>query len=318
MEKSYFSVYTVPMIQKYTYRRLTWIDLEAPTSDEVAKVINDYHLHPLVGEELLNKSLKPKVDFYDDYIYLILHIPVRTKVNDHYVVTDKEVDFVIGKEFIITTKYDTVEPLHNFSKMFEVNSVLDKSGIGEHAGFIFYHMLKRLYKNVSHELDSIRAGLVEVEKNIFLGKERLMVEELSYLSRELIDFKQTTRMHKDVLQNFQTVAVQFFGSDFAYYGADLISEYTKIYDAIVANRELVTDLRDTNDSLLNTKQNEAIKTLTMLAFSTFPLTLIAAIFAMDTDHKPIVGSAYDFEIIVGLMILILASIFAFFKNKKWL
>jgi Mg2+ and Co2+ transporter CorA len=150
MEKSLCSVYTVYMIQKYTYKRLTWIDLESPSSDEVAKVMSEYKLHPLVAEELLQKSLKPKVDFYNDYIFLILHIPVRTKD----AVKDQEVDFVIGKEFIITTKYDTVEPLHNFSKMFEVNSILDKSGIGEHAGFIFFHMLKKLYKNMSHELNA--------------------------------------------------------------------------------------------------------------------------------------------------------------------
>lgn len=318
MEKSCSSLYTVCMIQKYTYRRLTWVDLENPTSDEVARIISEYRLHPLVGEELLGKSLKPKVDFYNDYIYLILHIPTRTKTGDHYVVSDKEVDFIISKDFIITTKYDTVEPLHNFSKMFEVNSVLDKSGIGEHAGFIFYHMLKRLYKNVSQDLDGVRARLFDVEKNIFVGKERLMVEELSHISRELIDFKQTTRMHKGVLQNFQTIAEQYFGSDFAYYAGDLLSEYEKIHDSVVSNKELVTDLRDTNDSLLNTKQNEAIKTLTMLAFATFPLTLIATIFAMDTGHKPIVGSAYDFEIIVGLMIAILIGILGFFKYKKWL
>jgi magnesium transporter len=302
------------MIQKYTYKRLTWIDLESPTSDEVAKVMNDYKLHPLVAEELLQKSLKPKVDFYNDYIYLILHIPVRTK-NE---VKDQEVDFIIGKEFIITTKYDTVEPLHNFSKMFEVNSILDKSGIGEHAGFIFYHMIKRLYKNMAHELDAIRGQLIQAEKHIFAGNEKNMVRELSNLSRELIDFKQSTRMHHSILEDFATVSRGFFGESFEYYTEDIQSEFTKVHDMMLNNKELVTDLRDTNDSLLSTKQNEAIKTLTMLAFATFPLTLIASIFALDTTHKPIVGMTYDFEIIIGIMLIVLIGIFSYFKYKKWL
>ena len=55
----------------------------------------------------------------EGYIYLVLHIPLRSKVGEKYVVVEKEIDFVIGKEFIITTKYDTIEPLHNFSKVFE-------------------------------------------------------------------------------------------------------------------------------------------------------------------------------------------------------
>ena len=298
------------MIQKYTYKRLTWIDLESPTSDEVAKIMSEYKLHPLVAEELLQKSLKPKVDFYNDYIYLILHIPVHKK--------DQEIDFVIGKDFIITTKYDSVEPLHNFSKMFEVNSILDKSSIGEHAGFIFYHMLKRLYKNMEHELEAIRGQLIGTEKRIFEGEEKHMVQVISNLSRELIDFKQSTRMHKNVLEDFATVSRGFFGESFEYYSEDLQSEFAKVHDMIENNKELVSDLRDTNDSLLSTKQNEAIKTLTMLAFATFPLTLIAAIFTMETSHKPIIGSAYDFEIVVGIMLVVLIAIFSFFKYKKWL
>lgn len=314
MEKSLCSVYTVYMIQKYTYKRLTWIDLESPSSDEVAKVMSEYKLHPLVAEELLQKSLKPKVDFYNDYIFLILHIPVRTKD----AVKDQEVDFVIGKEFIITTKYDTVEPLHNFSKMFEVNSILDKSGIGEHAGFIFFHMLKKLYKNMSHELDAIRGQLIDAEKHIFAGEEKKMVEVISRLSRELIDFRQTTRMHASVLEDFATVSRGFFGEGFEYYTEDLKTEFTKVHDMIANNKELVVDLRETNDSLLSTKQNETMKTLTIMAFVTFPLALITDIFSMHTSHAPFLGSPYDFEIILSIMCLACIGMFGIFKYKKWL
>jgi magnesium transporter len=145
-----------------------------------------------------------------------------------------------------------------------------------------------------------------------------MVHTISTISRELINFKQTLRTHKEVLESFTMASKELFGDNFDYYVSDLQSEYHKIYEVVNNARELVTDLRDTNDSLLETKQSEVMKTFTVLAFVTFPLTLIATIFLIPTTHTPILGYAYDFEIIIGLMILAVAGMFAFFKHKKWL
>ncbi|MBI5126689.1 MAG: magnesium transporter CorA family protein [Candidatus Taylorbacteria bacterium] len=306
------------MLHTYTYKRLTWIDLEAPTTDEVAKVMNDYRLHPLVAEELVNPTLKPKVDFYKDYIYVVLRFPFRKRNLHSYVAVDKEVDFVISKDFIITTHYDTVEPLHNFSKMFEVNSIVDKGGMGEHAGYVFYYMLKHIYKNMLSELDSIKTALGDAEELVFTGREKEMVRTISELSRELINFRQSARAHKDVLESFAIASKELFGENFSYYVSDLQSEYMKTYEVINNSRELVNDLRETNDSLLSTKQNETMKTLTIMAFITFPLSLITDIFSIPTEHTPIIGYLFDFEIILGIMVLFTIGMFFFFKYKKWL
>ena len=77
---------------------------------------------------------------------------------------EQEIDFVIGRNFLITTRYDTVDPLHKFSKLFEVNSILGKSEIGEHAGFLFFYMLKNLYHAVEHEVEYVRHNLRAVEE----------------------------------------------------------------------------------------------------------------------------------------------------------
>lgn len=306
------------MLHTYTYKRLSWIDLESPTTDEVAKIMHDYRLHPLVAEELVNPTLKPKVDFYKDYIYVVLRFPFRKRNLDSYIVVDKEVDFVISKDFIITAHYDVIEPLHNFSKMFEVNSIVDKGGMGEHAGYVFYYMLKHIYKNILTELDSIRTTLKETEDHIFAGNEKEMVRRISDISRELINFKQTARTHKDVLESFALASKELYGENFSYYVSDLQSEYMKMYEVINNSRELVNDLRETNDSLLSTKTNETMKTLTIMAFLVFPLSLLANIFSMQTKNTPIIGSTFDFEIIVGIMLLATAGMFFVFKYRKWL
>jgi magnesium transporter len=305
------------MIKRQTYRDLIWVNLESPTADEIRTVMQEFDLHPIVGEELLINTSKPKVDLYKNYIYLILHFPTLSR-NEKESHTGKEIDFVVGKNFIITTAYDTVEPLHNFSKIFEVNAILDKSEIGEHAGFIFYYMIKKLYRSMGQELDHIQASLHKIEGHIFNGESRKMVKDLSEIGHDLLDFKQAAKSHGEVLESFAVTGEKFFGSDFSYYLNDIISEYRKTYNAIENNRDFLTELRDTNNSLVSTQQNEVVKKFTVLAFLTLPLSLIASIFTIPTTHTPVVGNFGDFWIILATMIAVSICMFSYFKYKDWI
>jgi magnesium transporter len=306
------------MITTYTYKDLSWFDVESPSQDDVYTLIKKHKLHPLVGEELLSPTRKSRVDFYKDYLFLVLHVPIRTKSAGKYIVVEKEVDFVIGKKFIITSRNEVVEPLHSFSRFFETNSIIDKSGMGDHAGLIFYHMLKGIYRHMSEDLENIKDSLSDSEEHIFLGHERMIVEVLSELSRELIDFKQTSRLHREVLDSFINNPETIFDKSFNHYLEDLRSEYTSIHEQILNNRELLNDLRDTNDSLLSTKQNENTKLFSILAFVTFPIMVMLALFTLPSENTPIIGNAFDWQIILSIVIIAALSMFYFFKKKGWL
>lgn len=302
------------MLTKYTHKNVVWIDLENPTKEEVHKVMREYSIHPTVAEELLMPSMKPKVDLYKNYIYLILHFPAFR--HTHNSQQNQEVDFIIGKDFIITTRYDTVDPLHKFSKIFETNSILDKSDIGTHAGFVFFFMIKKLYKSLEHELEYINDALETIEDNIFKGREKEMVISLSIVSRDLLNFKQAMHAHKEVLDSFDEVGIEFFGKDFSHHIKSIISEYYKVNSMIGIHNDSLSELRQTNDSLLTTKQNEVMKTLTIMALITFPLSLIASIFSMNTKAIPIIGNPNDFWIVMGIMFALTLTVFIYFKIKK--
>ncbi len=304
------------MVNKQEHNGLVWIDLENPTREEIREIMETYSVDPLVGEELLSPTLKPKVDLYPDYIYLILHFPAFR--HSHGAKSEQEVDFIIGKKFLITTRYDTVDPLHKFSKVFEVNSILDRSDIGKHAGFIFFYMIRKLYKSIGHELDFVSDALSAVENRVFSGNEKEMVFEISKFSRELLHFKRALSSHREVLESFSVAARNFFGEDFSYHTKDIIGAYFRVSEMIAGNIEFLRELRETNNSLLSTKQNETMRVLAIVSFVTFPLTLVAATFSMDAIHTPIVGNPYDFWIIVGIMLAVAFSFLLFFKSRKWL
>jgi magnesium transporter len=98
----------------------------------------------------------------------------------------------------------------------------------------------------------------------------------------------------------------------------ITSEYVKVQSTLEGTREYLQEIRKTNDSLLTTKQNEIMKTLTIMAFVTFPLTVITGTFGMNTTHTPILGLHGDFWIVIGIMITMTSSFFIYFIWKKWL
>ena len=304
------------MIQKYKTSSLVWIDLNSPTNEEIRQIASEYRIHPLVTHELAIPTLRAKVDLYDDLIYLILHFPSNRKDID--TINDQEVDFVIGKDFIITTRYGEVDALISFSKTFEVESILEKGSMGKHAGFIFFAMITRIYDDLLHRIEGLKEDAAVIESEIFKKKEKEMVIKISEVSRQLLDFKRATSLHCEVLRSFEVAGEKFFGNDFRFYLRSIMGTCYKLESAIKNTMEYLGELRETNNSMLSTKQNEIMKVLTIMAFVTFPLSLIAAIFGMNTKTLPIVGTQNDFWIIIGIMIALAPSFFIFFKYKKWL
>ncbi|MDP2648707.1 MAG: CorA family divalent cation transporter [bacterium] len=303
------------MRSRYEHNGLVWIDLESPSREEVQDIINEFGIQPLVAEELLLPTTKPRVEITSDYMYLVLHFPA---LRHSHKTKEQEIDFIIGQRYLITTRYDTIDPIHKFSKIFEVNSILDKSNVGEHAGYLFFYMLKKLYKAVEHEVEYVRHDLAVIEDSIFMGYEVDMVAAISRSARDLLNLRQTIEPHRETLRELEASGPQFFGHGFHPYLKALSNEYYRVHNHISRHTESLHELRETNNSLLSTKQNEAMRILTIMAFVTFPLSLIASIFGMNTSWLPIVGRPGDFWYVTAIMAVAALSMFIFFKRKKWL
>lgn len=307
--------YDEGMLNRHIHQSVTWIDLESPTQEEIRALMDEFGIDTMIAEELLLPSSKPRVELTERYMYLVLHFPALRHTHK---TREQEIDIVLGKDFIITTRYEMIDPLHTFSKVFEVNSLLDKSHIGEHAGFILFYMLKRLYRSVEHELDSVRQNLAAIEEHIFSGDEVAMVSAISESARALLNIRQTIEPHREVLREFETAAPHLFGPEYAPFARSASDEYYRVHNHVMRLTESVHELRETNNSLLSTKQNETMRVLTIMALFTFPLSLIATTFAIDAPSTPVIHDQNGFWLVVGIMIAAGASMFVYFRHKGWL
>ena len=306
--------YTYNMINRRTLGGITWIDLESPTQHEIRPLLEEFRISAPVAEELLLPTVRPRMEMHPHFIYVILHFPALRHAHKE---REQELDFVVGKDFIITARYDTIDSLHKFSKVFEVNSVLEAGFETSHGGHIFYFMLKKMYKAVEHEISAVHDALLMIEQHVFDGREREMVAAISRAGRDILDLRQSIEPHRDVLRDVESQAPQIFGADFAPYLKNLSHEYYRVHNHIMSHMESMHELRETNNSLLTTKQNEIIKVLTVMAFITFPLSVIVGLFGMNL-HSPLSNSSYGFEIVLAIMAILTFLMFTYFKRKRWL
>lgn len=303
------------MLMRHEERDLTWLDMIAPTPAEVRALMAEFDIAPNVAQELLSASYKSKVERQEGAVYVILHFPtLRAGLNRR---PEQEIDFIIGKKFLITARYENIDPLHTFARAFEANALLGRNH-ATHGGHLFASMAQNLYRSLIEECDLMRNRLEEIETRIFKGDERRMVFELSRLARALYDFSRALGPHKEMLSSLEPVAARLWGQEFAYYLREVEGMRGRVEHELMSLRDSLNELRATNDSLLNTKQNEIMKTLTVLAFVFLPLSFIASLFGMNTIHDPVIGSAFDFWVILAGMVLIATGCFVYFRHKEWL
>ena len=305
------------MITKKTFKGIPYLDVYNPTSDEVKEIMRDYHLDPGVAEEILSPSLKPRVERYSDYFYMILHFPAFKQShadNSH----SQEIDFIISKKFFITVRYDVNESIERFVKKIDVDSITSKVEIGHPSLFLFFNLTERLYNASMFELQSAETDLKEIEDKVFAGQEKDMVFALSRFGRNMLEFRQTITSHKDVLKSLEKSWRSVFGDIYTHHIDRMMASYFKVKNTHNMVKDTMQEVRLTNDSLLTTKQNETMKVFTILAFVTFPLTLVAGLFGMNTKDTPFLGAENDFWIILGSMGLVTLVMFLYFRWKRWL
>lgn len=317
MWSNLYSDIIIKMINTYKHNGETWVDIHSATSEEIKKVMDEYEIHPFVAKEISSKTPKPRIEFHENYLYCILHFPTwkLNKSEDR----KQEIDFIIGKNFLITTRYDHINSLHNFSKNIEVNEILSKDkNSGSNGQVIFLSLLRELYAGLFEELDHLEDLTENITSKIFHGKEKEMVVSISEVTRTLINFEKVTNLHHEILEALKIKGGELFGNDFTKEMDMIIVSFQKINSTVRFNLEMLRELRNTNNSLLTSKQNEIVKQLTVMGFVILPLNLIAWVFAMRVEGLPFIDNPNGFLIVAVLMLTSATVALTYAKHKGWM
>jgi magnesium transporter len=291
--------------------------MESPTRQELQDVMTEFGIDARIEEEIISPTPYPLVVTSERYLYLILHFPTTDPRGG---AKNQEIDFIVGKNFMITARYEVIDSIHNLHKVFEAEELLGLPDTQVDAEGLLERVLRHLYAALGEETEQIARMLERIENDVFDGKERETVLNISRVSRVLLRFDTTLARHGDSLSAFlhELTEPKFFGKDFREHIVHVEAERAHVAALVASYRAVATELRDTNDSLLSTKQNDIVTRLTIMAFATFPLTVITGLFGMNTASVPFINSPYAFYIVLGIMALSVLLFVTYFRFRKWL
>lgn len=309
------------MITRHAHNGITWVDMESPTRQELQDVVTEFEIDARIEEEIISPTPYPLVVEAPHYLYLILHFPTT---DPHGGAKSQEIDFIIGKHFLITCRYEVISTIHNLHKVFESEELLGmhvvKKDERPNAGDLIERILRQLYAAISEEAEQFARMLERIEEDIFSGKERDAVFNISLVGRVLLRFDTTLARHQEPLHALlsELATPGFFGKPFVEHIAHIEAEHDHAASIVASYRAVAAELRNTNDSLLSTSQNEIIKRLTLMTFAAFPLTVITGLFGMNTNTIPFIESPHAFWIILAIMAVTVVLFLSYFKIRKWL
>lgn len=296
---------------------LTWVNIVNAAKNEIDYLRKNYKfdLVHLKAAAASTSFQRPMIFRGTNYLCLVLHFPL---FKDGRIIS-AEVDFFVGHEFLITVNNNNLRALSSFfnSGKKSPDSLLAYSL--ESSAILLYEILGHLIDGCYQLIDENSLKINEIEELIFSGQQTEAVKRVLTLRRNIVNIRKIMQNHKNILQKLLEMESSLVEKTaIQKYYADLIEHSKRIWEMLDNQKEMVEVLSNTNQSLLNDRMTDIMKTLTIFSVIVFPLTLFAAIFGMKTKDMPLVDHPYGFWIIIGIMFIGCLTMLGFFKSKKWL
>lgn len=300
-------------IHKLQKNNFTWINVTKPVKAALDQVGRQFNLRPEDVEACLPPLQRPKLIPGPNYLFMILLFPVFNRKTKE--IESTEVDFFIGKDFLITVHDNSLIPMRIIFEELEKS----KNANAFSTGKILTEVLDSLFKYCYPILIHISQDIDNVEKRVFEIHNQKVTFEIMRLKTNVVEFKSNTALHNYVINKLISLGPNYFNGKRTYDRLNGLIEDTKEIRASLDNySETIYAIFDTHQSLINLRANQIMKNLQIFAVIVFPLTLLAAIFGMNTlGSMPFHSHPYGFWIIAAIMLCGTFAMLLFFKWRKW-
>jgi magnesium transporter len=292
---------------------LRWINIERPRQVDLAWLQERHEFHPLDYEDVISRNQRPKVDAYDDYLFIVLHFPRYDKQVGR--LNAAELDIFVGPDYLITLPNEQLQPVEYLFERCRTSEELRESLFSRGAGYLLYKIVDDCVDSQFPMLRKIGNKLERIEQEIFEGNSAEVVRDISNVKQEIINFRKVVRPQRAAFRDLETNGARFMAEDLYY--EDITDASERVWDMLENYKEVVEALEDTNESALAHRTNETFRVLTAISVIVLPLTLVASIWGMNVG-VPGEQDMTAFWAIIGFMVVLLGGMIAYFRRRGWL
>jgi len=290
---------------------LIWLDIENPNKDTMQFLGDHFSFHPLDIEDCLSVIERPKLDEYDDYFFLVLHIPVFVKQTRRLM--PFTVNIFIGNNFIVTVHQGPCKPIQTtYDHIAEDQTILEKG-----SGYLLHRILDALIDYNFPILNKIYRNIQNVEDDIFKESSTKNVRTILLIRTNILIFRNIIFPQRKLLKTLEIKDMDFLIEALEVYFSDLVDHIEKIWDTLENYKELVEGVHEAHQSLLSNKINDIMRILTIFSVVILPLTLISGVYGMNIG-LPLMSLPWAFFIILATMLIISIGMLIYFKFKDWI
>ncbi|MFQ4139271.1 magnesium/cobalt transporter CorA [Nodosilinea sp. PGN35] len=301
-------------------QNVNWIDARGlGTETTLVEMSQTLGFHPLMLEDIVNVPHRPKIDFYDDKILVIMQM-VRPKATGSGVASE-QVSFVLGQQFLATfqeePEWDSFDPVRD--RIRRGTGIIRRQG----SDYLAYALLDTIVDSFFPVLEVIGETLEELEEEVVANPTSRTIEKIHRMRRALMKLRRYIWPQRSVINSLIRDSDELISQEVRVYLQDVYDHIVQVVDIIENYREIASSLMDVYLSSINNRMNEVMKLLTVISSIFIPLTFIAGIYGMNFDtedspfNMPELEWYWGYVICLAVMAIIAALQIYFFWKRGW-
>jgi len=281
--------------------------------DVIEKIGTHFGLNTLVLEDILNTDQRPKLEDFENYIYVVMKmLSFDEEVNK---ITTEQVSFILAPKLVLSFQErigDTFDPVRERLRT-------SKGRIRKmDADYLAYALIDSIVDNYFIILEKIGDKIDSIEEELVTDPTPDTLQMIHELKRELITLKRSIWPLREILSRLGSMESMLIMESTKVYLRDVHDHIIQIIDTIETYKEMLSGMLDIYLSSLSNKMNEVMKVLTLVATIFIPLTFIAGVYGMNFQHMPELAWKWSYPVVWIVMISVSMSMVLYFKRMKWL
>ena len=291
---------------------VTWINVVGIHDNEQVKEIGAlFDLHPLVVEDILNTKHRPKIEDFDDYIFVI----TKMLRYENEKLVNEQVSIIFGEKFVLTfqeEKLDTFE--HIRQRIRKKKGRIYRSG----SDYLAYLLIDAIVENYVLITERTGEKIEDMEDEISDSDSEGLTESMTELKRELNYLRRIIRPTSEFILQINSLDSELIDDDTKPFFKDLLDISVRSNESVETCRDMLSDNLQIYNLDAANRFNEILKLLTVFSALFIPLSFIAAVYGMNFDNMPELRGRYSYFIVWGVMIAIASVMIIYFKRRKWI
>jgi magnesium transporter len=292
---------------------ISWINVEGLHQIKVIETLGQgFGLHPLVLEDILNTDQRPKVEIYDDYLFIVVKMLLYD--TEHEGVRTEQVSFVLGKNFVISFQEWHGDVFDGVRERLRSGRRIRFLG----SDYLAYALVDAIVDSHFSILEKIGDEIEDLEDELLLDPSPESLNQIHRLRREMILLRKSVWPLRELVSELGREETPIISRETAVFLRDVYDHCIQVIDTVETFRDLLGGMLDLYMSNVSNRMNEVMKVLTLIATIFIPLTFIAGVYGMNFEYMPELAWRWAYPAVWVIMIGLGVGLAFFFKKKNWL